>query len=263
MGLLIGKNDLCPCGSGIKYKKCCDGELEYLGTENYEGKQIIYNKIKIDSCRKKVMDLREKLLDSETKKPLSTSMEEGLALLRDSYLIFDDGASEFKKYSPCDKGCWHCCCSIVETAIIEAENIRSYILENFNESRKEQLSKKINDVSRFQPSPIQMSNEQVKMNYLKQSIPCPFLDDNYSCSIYPVRPITCRKHMVFSAKNLCVSGGRVCMYESSIINDTMINIVQISGNVYRDIFLKGGRVPVAKPLPSWFADGFSDLKISV
>jgi preprotein translocase subunit SecA len=22
-GLKIGRNDLCPCGSGLKYKKCC------------------------------------------------------------------------------------------------------------------------------------------------------------------------------------------------------------------------------------------------
>lgn len=27
----IGRNDLCPCGSGIKYKKCCAGKNETGG----------------------------------------------------------------------------------------------------------------------------------------------------------------------------------------------------------------------------------------
>jgi Fe-S-cluster containining protein len=261
MAIMIGRNDMCPCGSGKKYKKCCDGELDYIGIENYEGKQIIYNKIKVESSRTKVKELWEKLLDSETKKPLNFSMEDGLALLKETYLTFDDAITEFKKYSPCDKGCWHCCCSIVETAIIEAENIRKYVTENFSKDEVEQLSKRIYDISRFQPNSIQMSNEQVKTNYLKQSIPCPFLNSDYSCSIYQVRPITCRKHIVFSSKELCENDGKVCMYESSIINDSMVNIAQISGNVYRQMVMSDGRVPVAKPLPAWFVDGFSTLNL--
>ncbi|KNY26749.1 SEC-C metal-binding domain-containing protein [Pseudobacteroides cellulosolvens] len=263
MGMLIGKNDLCPCGSGKKYKKCCDGDLEYLGTENYEGKQIVYNKTKIESGRERVKELLEELLDKETKKPLNISMENGLTLLKDVYLTFDDAIDEFKKYSPCDKGCWHCCCAIVETAVIEAENIRRYVNENFDENKVGQLSEKVKSILKFQPSSLQMSNERVKMSYLKQSIPCPFLDSDNGCSIYPVRPITCRKHIVFSSKDLCVSGERVCMYESSLINDSMINIAQISGNVYREMVMSGVRVPVAKPLPSWFADGFSSLNLLI
>lgn len=27
----IGRNDLCPCGSGLKYKKCCLNKKEKLG----------------------------------------------------------------------------------------------------------------------------------------------------------------------------------------------------------------------------------------
>jgi len=263
MGMLIGKNDLCPCGSGKKYKKCCDGDLEYLGTENYEGKQIVYNKTQIESGRKKAKELLEQLLDKETKKPLNISMENGLALLKDVYLTFDDAINEFKKYSPCDKGCWHCCCAIVETAVIEAENIRRYVMENFNEDEVEELAKKVKSILKYQPNLLQMSNERVKMNYLKQSIPCPFLDSNNSCTIYSVRPITCRKHIVFSSKELCESGERVCMYESSLINDSMVNIAQISGNVYREMVNSGTRVPIVKPLPSWFADGFSSLNLSI
>lgn len=263
MGMLIGKNDLCPCGSGKKYKKCCDGDLEYLGTENYEGKQIVYNKTKVESGRERVKEILEQLLDKETKKPLNISMENGLALLKDVYLTFDDAIDEFKKYSPCDKGCWHCCCAIVETAVIEAENIRRYVNENFDENKVKQLSEKVKSILKFQPSSLQMSNERVKMNYLKQSIPCPFLDSDNACSIYPVRPITCRKHIVFSSKDLCENGDRVCMYESSLINDSMINIAQISGNVYREMVMGGIRVPVAKPLSAWFADGFSSLNLSV
>ncbi len=261
MGMLIGKNDLCPCGSGKKYKKCCDGDLEYLGTENYEGKQIVYNKTKIESSRERVKELLEQLLDKETKKPLNISLENGLSLLKDVYLTFDDAIDEFKKYSPCDKGCWHCCCTIIETAVIEAENIRRYVNENFDENKVKKLSENIKSILKFQPSSLQMSNERLKMDYLKQSIPCPFLDSDNACSIYPVRPITCRKHIVFSSKDLCENGDRVCMYESSLINDSMINIAQISGNVYREMVMRGIRVPIAKPLPLWFADGFSSLNL--
>lgn len=29
LGVKIGRNDQCPCGSGNKYKRCCIGKTEY------------------------------------------------------------------------------------------------------------------------------------------------------------------------------------------------------------------------------------------
>lgn len=36
----IGRNDLCPCGSGKKYKKCCINKVEKSSTTTYESKKL-------------------------------------------------------------------------------------------------------------------------------------------------------------------------------------------------------------------------------
>lgn len=36
----IGRNEPCPCGSGIKYKKCCHGKVEFKPTQTNEQQKI-------------------------------------------------------------------------------------------------------------------------------------------------------------------------------------------------------------------------------
>ena len=41
---MVGRNELCPCGSGRKYKKCC--------LEKDKAKDIARNRIKLGEIRK-------------------------------------------------------------------------------------------------------------------------------------------------------------------------------------------------------------------
>ena len=49
----VGRNDPCPCGSGLKYKKCCLGKSN---TENRNMKEIYFKKYKIRLKEKKEIE---------------------------------------------------------------------------------------------------------------------------------------------------------------------------------------------------------------
>ncbi|MBW1916211.1 MAG: SEC-C domain-containing protein, partial [Deltaproteobacteria bacterium] len=42
----IGRNDPCPCGSGLKYKRCCLGK-DLAGSENIKQKYLREHKIRL------------------------------------------------------------------------------------------------------------------------------------------------------------------------------------------------------------------------
>ncbi|HDX8437820.1 YkgJ family cysteine cluster protein [Aeromonas dhakensis] len=74
------------------------------------------------------------------------------------------------KYTPCEKGCSHCCYIPVAVSELEVE----YIERSLKIKRK--------SFSEYDRT---------------QSKPCPFLKNN-SCSIYNVRPFVCRRHVVLT-----------------------------------------------------------------
>jgi hypothetical protein len=41
----IGRNDLCPCGSGKKYKKCCQEKTPSLPTHSWMEKDGVHSLI--------------------------------------------------------------------------------------------------------------------------------------------------------------------------------------------------------------------------
>ena len=107
---------------------------------------------------------REKRLVETINKSGGTPMVK----LRRLYSFMDELFGFVAKYTPCKKGCSHCCYIKVEISAIEAEYI------------EKSLGIKQN------PHPIETNCF---------GTPCPFLKDN-SCSIYELRPFVCRKHVV-------------------------------------------------------------------
>lgn len=52
MGIKIGRNDLCPCGSGKKFKKCCIDKINKADDEEFTDPRLFlknYNKLRKDS----------------------------------------------------------------------------------------------------------------------------------------------------------------------------------------------------------------------
>lgn len=92
--------------------------------------------------------------------------------LQDLYGFMDEINSFVARFTPCKKGCSHCCLMPVSVSTLEIE----YIKKRARKFR-----------SKTAVSPVAGNNS-----------PCPFLIKG-SCSIYEVRPFVCRRHLTLTA----------------------------------------------------------------
>ena len=96
----------------------------------------------------------------------------------------------------CKKGCSYCCSQLIRIHEYEEITIIIYMLQEINKSTKELI---INNTSNWidffnnetPEIPTEKDLIDFEITLAKNMIPCPFLVDN-CCSIYPVRPLTCR-----------------------------------------------------------------------
>ena len=100
--------------------------------------------------------------------------------------FFLKAPEESKKEIQCKAGCTACCYIDADISGDEATVIINYCKENGIEIDKEYLTKQA----------------AVGRKSYSELSRCVFLKDNL-CSIYPVRPITCRKHWVKTDPALC------------------------------------------------------------
>jgi hypothetical protein len=112
------------------------------------------------------------------------------ATIKEVYKAIDNfythAPEENKKDITCKPGCTACCFIDVDISADEAAVIIDYCTENKIEIDSDYLTKQ---------------NEAGRKTYTPLSR-CVFLKDNY-CSIYPVRPVACRKHWVKTDPVLC------------------------------------------------------------
>ena len=100
--------------------------------------------------------------------------------------FFVNATQESKKEIQCKAGCTACCFIDVDVSVDEATVIIDYCRENGIEVDKAYLTE-------------QAAAGRKSYSGLSR---CVFLKDNL-CSIYPVRPIACRKHWVKTDPDLC------------------------------------------------------------
>jgi len=100
---------------------------------------------------------------------------------------FDNAPGENKKDIQCRTGCTHCCFIDVDISEDEAAIILNYCNENDIKIDKEYLEKQA----------------AVGRKTYSELSRCVFLKEDNLCSIYPVRPIACRKHWVKTDPSLC------------------------------------------------------------
>ncbi len=148
--------------------------------------------------------------------PEEIRLDEILPLLR----VLDDqfcGVAIRKNGQPvtCAKGC-SACCKIQPVPVTPVEAYSLLLLvEAMPEPRREELLARFRDcVLRLEAAGLAegylegrpaASMEQAQTNarhYLDLRLVCPFLEDDV-CSIYAIRPFTCREYFVTSAKELC------------------------------------------------------------
>jgi Fe-S-cluster containining protein len=148
--------------------------------------------------------------------PERIRLDEMLPLLR----VLDDqflGIAIRKNGQPvtCAKGC-SACCKIQPVPVTPAEAYGLLLLvEAMPEPRRAEILSRFRDcvasvqaaglVETYLEGRQAASMEEAKANvqhYLDLQLVCPFLD-NDACSIYEIRPFTCREYLVTSPKEFC------------------------------------------------------------
>jgi Fe-S-cluster containining protein len=114
----------------------------------------------------------------------------------------------------CKAGCGACCRQMVPVSIFEAEALAHWIRslppeqQQAIEARFHQsltaLSKSgiINRLVEEDWLADHETSTNMAIDYFRLGVPCPFLIDE-SCSIHPMRPLSCREYLVTSPPELC------------------------------------------------------------
>lgn len=148
------------------------------------------------------------------------------------------------KVISCKPGCSVCCCHWAEDiGSFEMAIIGDYIRKNMPERIEE-----IVNICRDDTETINKLDTIVKIKreefsalgnpgdfdqtfmllsaFYQLGRPCPLLDENGACSIYPVRPITCRIYMSFSDPALCapdkINEGEVVTYVLDFLEEANV-----------------------------------------
>lgn len=208
----LGRNDLCPCGSGKKFKKCCmnsfprntvpasspaemNRRIAYEGRVGWERKEWCEGFIFWKTEQLGKITTGQKQIEASTGNRIS-----------------------------CSKGCWFCCSQHVGASLQECDAI-VYWLHKHEDVCKAFLSRypawrsrlhdnedvfqQVNQAGRAslsQPHDIQAHEKFMQKGeaYRQLNILCPFLGDG-TCSIYPVRPFVCASYVVVSPPEYCKS----------------------------------------------------------
>ncbi|MEC1723082.1 YkgJ family cysteine cluster protein [Schinkia azotoformans] len=152
-------------------------------------------------------------------------------------------------YSTCKKGCNACCYLPIIISDIEAKAISYYVKNNIKNRRliKEQVSRACEKIEKLDNTLIhnlnnrfwKYDNEQeikYRNQYFNAKIPCPMLDEEGGCSIYPIRPSVCWAHKAYGDPEECKVSTEVShaihfsSYEG-MITKRMFAIVKSRNNV--------------------------------
>lgn len=262
-------SDYCPCNSGKLYRDCCkDKNYEFLSLgKNFEDKDIIFNNtlnmMHYDNMASMGMD---KIFPYSENGDLSVS--NAVALLEYVYAMVDSGIKQFEEFAPCKKGCGHCCSLYLECTAIEAEAIRRHIVAE----RKADLDALVNriNVMREKLKTVKNSHElslderkKLYLEYLLKKESCVFLNEEKACSIYNVRPLSCRKFIVFNSSDKCSGTEEILVPKLAPANIGTLLIDHLSMAVkrYNGLSYEENREKhsIKRPLIEWFKYGFDDI----
>ncbi|MCY6483116.1 YkgJ family cysteine cluster protein [Clostridium aestuarii] len=266
----INNEHQCICDSGLKFKDCCKSQKHEYRTlgKNYKNEEIIFDYTESSKVYDEISQL---LLSQIANQELSVS--KGKEYLKKLYKMEEQGMEQFLKYAPCKKGCSHCCHIYMDCTGVEAELVREYVVKNFNEDEINRFMIKVKETIEEVPSYKEVLNEENKNQvieaYSKKNIPCIFLKEDNSCSIYEVRPFNCRRFFTISDFIKCKEKEEVIKPTVSINNITQYAVNYLSMMVTRYKKLKlyskleHEEKAVYKAFQYWFKNGFNDMDRSV
>ena len=140
------------------------------------------NQQRIDEILKLINGYKDQLAGLRNRDRIATIKEVYKAIDK----FFDNAPEENKREIKCKTGCTACCFIDVDVSADEAATIINYCSENGIAIDREYLEKQ----------------DAVGRKKYSELSRCVFLKNNL-CTIYPVRPVACRKHWVHTDPSLC------------------------------------------------------------
>jgi Fe-S-cluster containining protein len=140
----------------------------------------------------------------------------------------------------CKAGCGACCRQPVPLAEIEAFQIAE-LVENMPEPRRSEIKRRFAEgARRFHENRwFERMERYAEMNakdrldlvleYFYEGVPCPFLEDE-SCSIHPVRPLSCREYLVTSPAENCARPTADSIRQIKFKLKPSITVMEIAGS---------------------------------
>jgi Fe-S-cluster containining protein len=118
------------------------------------------------------------------------------ALARSMFARYDAEAEKLGDKGPddrrieCGRGCSHCCYLLIGVAASEIVNIKEYLQQPDQKSRLEKVKARIRNAKR-------QVDEALKTDPKTVRVACPLLSETGECTVYPVRPVSCRAYVSF------------------------------------------------------------------
>lgn len=248
--ITIGRNEDCPCGSGKKFKQCCEVKGHKYVDFSLFGKRVIIDKTENKKCFSSINEYLERnnVIEYYDKKQI-IDVNLGIKHLKTLFEFLDDMLKPIQKVSSCTKGCGHCCKIAVSVTAIEAEMIRNFVINNLDKNEVKNIYFAIKNNKSKYPRELtfgQGYSDNVLKKFENDNISCPFLTKESTCSIYPVRPYACRQYLVFSDSKKCGEKAEdIKSYEGGYFNDLMRIILELNSITFPN-------VKYTKHIASWF-----------
>lgn len=170
--------------------------------------------------------------------------EQQVAALQQVYDEYDSAAREFKTGAVCSKGCAFCCTHYGNLDITTQEGLVIHrFIHRLPKSQKIRMHKAV------------ARNRRLKEQSKKAR--CPFLSKNDTCSIYAIRPFSCRQ--LYSFQKCGDSGPTVHRKAAELANNAVLKLQQLdpcgySGHIsyilhlikddkFREFYVNGGFEP--------------------
>jgi len=137
----------------------------------------------------------------------------------------------------CEPHCSDCCHAIFGLFLIEAGYLKEHLDELTNEEKRAALlrcEEAEKSLERLQKMLQAHEGDPQMQAYImsRERIPCPLLNENQDCILYPYRPITCR---VYGIPTKVQGKARVC-WKAEFKKDERYPVFDLDG-VYRDLYL--------------------------
>ena len=170
-------------------------------------------------------------------------MKKANDLFRSYELLVDKAEAAFqgmqKDHSSCIKcepHCSDCCHAIFGLFLIEAGYLKEHFDELTNEEKRAALlrcEEAEKSLERLQKMLQAHEGDPQMQAYImsRERIPCPLLNENQDCILYPYRPITCR---VYGIPTKVQGKARVC-WKAEFKKDERYSVFDLDG-VYRDLY---------------------------